>query len=294
MSKSSGLADAAQTGFAAAAAYDQHRPTYPPKAVDELISRLELSGVEGAKVLEIAAGTGKFTELLAARPEKFEILAVEPHDGMRGELQRKELDRITVEKGTADSMPEVSDESVQAVIAAQSFHWFANMKALKEFYRVLQPRGTLGLVWNIEDYNAPMSWEMHSAWEKKIRELIWSFDDNMPRFRHEKWRKVFDDQNQDSLFSLTTSETLFGLPLGEDVVKFETWLPKDDIWKRIHTLSQIAVLEGEDLEQVKKTFWSAIDAEETVVDDKGRVAVHGQTFIVWTSKIPSVPLRSGG
>ena len=146
---------------------------------------------------------------------------------------------------------------------------------------------------NVSD-NAPLSWDIHSGWETKIRDLTWTFDDDNPRFRHEKWRQVFEDQNQTSLFSLTTSETMFGLPLGESTVPFETWLSKEDIWKRYRTLSQIAILEGEELEKVEETFWDAINADGTVTDDQGRVAVHGRTFLAWTSKIPGEPLRSGG
>ena len=142
--------------------------------------------------------------------------------------------------------------------------------------------------------NSPLSWDIHPGWETTVRDLTWSFDDSMPRFRHEKWRQVFEDQNQTSLFSLTTSDTLFGLPLGETTVPFETWLAKEDIWKRYRTLSQIAILEGEELQTVQKTFWDAIDADDTVTDDQGRVAVHGRTFLAWTSKIPGEPLRSGG
>ena len=184
------------------------------------------------------------------------------------------------------------------------------MSALREICRVLVPAGTFGMVWNIEDCesclprdqhntdhaldNSPMSWDIHAGWETTIRDLTWSFDDHMPRFRHEKWRQVFEDQNQTSLFSLTTRDTLFGLPLGETTVSFETWLSKEDIWKRYRTLSQIAILQGEELQKVQKTFWDAIDSKDTGTDDQGRVAVHGRTFLAWTSKIPGEPLRSGG
>ena len=119
MQNSSSLAQAAQTGFASSAAYDAHRPTYSAEAVEQLLSRLEISGVKNASLLDLAAGTGKFTEILAARPESYKIIAVEPHNGMREELQRKKLSQVTVHKGSADSMPDVEDTSVTAVIAAQ-------------------------------------------------------------------------------------------------------------------------------------------------------------------------------
>ena len=148
---SSKIAHSAQAGFAPAKAYDAHRPSYPEEAVEQFLQKLEVAGVKAAKVADLAAGTGKFTEILARRPENYDIVAIEPHDGMRGELDGKTLPRVSVVKGTADSMSEIPDESLACVIAAQAFHWFANMGALKEIARVLQPTGVLGGIWNIED-----------------------------------------------------------------------------------------------------------------------------------------------
>ena len=115
----SGIKHVAQTGFAAAAAYDAHRPTYPPEVVEKLLKGLEIHGVQRARVVDLAAGTGKFTEILSARPEQFEIIAVEPHDDMREQLGRKNLPRVTVVKGAAKDMSELSDGEAAAVVAAQ-------------------------------------------------------------------------------------------------------------------------------------------------------------------------------
>nr|WP_238858247.1 methyltransferase domain-containing protein [Faunimonas pinastri] len=45
--------------------------------------------------------------------------------------------------------------SLDAVICAQSFHWFASAEALAEIRRVLVPDGVLGLIWNVRDENVP-------------------------------------------------------------------------------------------------------------------------------------------
>ncbi|ETI26992.1 hypothetical protein G647_10091 [Cladophialophora carrionii CBS 160.54] len=288
------IAEVAQSGFAPAAAYDAYRPTYPDEAVEQLLQVLEVTGVKGARVADLAAGTGKFTEILARRPEGYDIVAIEPHDGMRSQLEQKSLPHVRVVKGTADNMSGVQDESLAAVIAAQSFHWFANMDALKEIARVLKPAGVLGLIWNIDDYNAPKSWSVHDGWEKTVKEIVWTFADDSPRFRHEKWRQVFDDQNASNPLSLHFADPLFGLPLGEGSVEFTTWLPKEDIWGRLRTLSQLAVLEGEELEKVRRRFEEGLESDGTQVDDAGRIAVHGRTVFFWTSKIPAEPLKSGG
>jgi len=64
-----------------------------------------------------------------------------------------------------------------------------------------------------------------------------------------EWRKVFEDQSKATPLSLIiANEQFFALPLGEHMEPFEVWLPKDKVWERYNTISQIALLEGEDRE----------------------------------------------
>lgn len=77
----SSIPSASTKGFQNASSYDKHRPSYPPEAVARLLKHLQVHGVKRARVVDLAAGTGKFTELLVGRDEDFEILAVEPHSG---------------------------------------------------------------------------------------------------------------------------------------------------------------------------------------------------------------------
>lgn len=115
---STALADVAKSGFAAASSYDQHRPSYPTEVVEQLLKHLQVSGLRGARILDLAAGTGKFTELLVEREEQFDIVAVEPHHGMREELERKGLRGVTVLEGDAVTIP-LEAQSVDALIVAQ-------------------------------------------------------------------------------------------------------------------------------------------------------------------------------
>lgn len=112
------VASAAQKGFANASSYDQYRPSYPPEAVEELLKHLQVDRLTAARIVDLAAGTGKFTELLASREEGYEILAIEPQADMRKELTRKHLKGVTVVEGDAVSMP-VESQSVDAVVTAQ-------------------------------------------------------------------------------------------------------------------------------------------------------------------------------
>lgn len=142
--------------------------------------------------------------------------------------------------------------------------------------------------------NAPHSWKIHAGWESKMRDAVWTFYDDQPRFRHEKWKQVFDEQNASDPIRLHLADPIFGLPIGEDSVEFENWLPKDAIWKRIRILSQFAILEGDELERRREEFFEAINSDDTPVDKDGNVAIHGRTYFAWSSRIPEGPLKSGG
>lgn len=118
MSTHDSLPSVAREGFKDASAYDTHRPSYPPHAVETFLKNLKVAGQSESKIVEIASGTGKFTELLARRPERFEVKAIEPHQGMRERLVEKDLQAVEVVDGTAEKMP-VGDEWGDACIAAQ-------------------------------------------------------------------------------------------------------------------------------------------------------------------------------
>lgn len=148
------LAPAAEAGFHNASAYDAHRPAYPASAVQALLTHMRLADEPHARIVEVAAGTGKFTEALAARHEGFEVVAVEPHAEMRAELEAKASSRVHVRAGRAEALREVVIEGegwADGVVVAQAFHWFAEEGPLAELGGVLKTGGVLGLIWNIDD-----------------------------------------------------------------------------------------------------------------------------------------------
>ena len=78
-----------------------------------------MSGQKNARIVDLACGTGKFTVLLTARPEQFEVIAVEPHEGMREELVKKNLrSGVKIMEGDAGNMP-IEEGWGDALIAAQ-------------------------------------------------------------------------------------------------------------------------------------------------------------------------------
>ena len=47
-------------------------------------------------------------------------------------------------------------------------------------------------------------------------------------------------------------------------------------------------------QRVEKEFFEALKMDDVERNDEGKVAVHGGTYWVWTSKIPGRPLKEGG
>ena len=178
MTASPSVHHAAATGFgAAAAAYQEARPDYPAALGDWLSDELGLG--PGRVALDLGAGTGRFTPLLRATGAR--LVAVEPVPAMRAELVAAHPD-VEALAGGAELLP-LADASVDAIVCAQSFHWFARAAALAEMRRVLKPGGALGLVWNVRDARV--------AWVAALTKILDRHQGDAPRHESGRWRDVF-------------------------------------------------------------------------------------------------------
>ncbi|MHC9291637.1 class I SAM-dependent methyltransferase [Mycobacterium sp. LTG2003] len=142
-----------------AAAYERGRPSYPPEAIDWLLP------AHAHDVLDLGAGTGKLTTRLVERG--LDVVAVDPIAEML-ELLSNSLPDTPALLGTAEEIP-LPDNSVDAVLVAQAWHWFDPELAVKEVSRVLRPGGRLGLVWNTRDERL--------GWVKDLGRIIGHEDD---------------------------------------------------------------------------------------------------------------------
>ncbi len=158
--------------------YERTRPSYPPALLDVLPLDAD------AAVLDLGAGTGKLTRVLAARYGV--VTAVEPLANMRAMLQRV-VPGVTALAGSAEQIP-LDDGSVDGVFAAQAFHWFDKPVAVPEIARVVRPGGVFAIVWNEGDDELPdprphefvrevavlhdaalMRWKDEPQWEDLLR-----------------------------------------------------------------------------------------------------------------------------
>jgi SAM-dependent methyltransferase len=117
--------------------YHRVRPPYSELLLDRTQELLDLGA--DARVLDLAAGTGRLTHELAQRFAH--VVAVEPNDAMRALIADGE-----VLAGAAEAIP-LADDSVDAVFVGEAFHWFEALEAIAEIARVLRPLGGLAVFW---------------------------------------------------------------------------------------------------------------------------------------------------
>jgi SAM-dependent methyltransferase len=153
-----GIEDVAARGFTKGSdAYERGRPSYPEDAVAFVVDRLGIG--PATTVVDVGAGTGKFTRLL---PREARVIAVEPVAAMRDKLAGTSPG-VEALDGTAEAIP-MDDGSADAVVVAQAFHWFRHQEALAEIARVLRSGGGFALVWNSRDTAEP--------WVARLSEVI--------------------------------------------------------------------------------------------------------------------------
>lgn len=173
--------ESAREGYAnVGSLYEKGRPEYAVDAVAYLLQRLGVARSDKT-VIDLAAGTGKFTRALINAG--ITPIPVESVEHMRDTLR----ERVGIEAvdGTAESMP-FDEATADAVVCAQAFHWFDGPAALREIHRVLKPMGGLGLVWNGQDRSI--------GWVDAIWVEVDARRDDTPSAWSYEWRDAFTDE----------------------------------------------------------------------------------------------------
>ena len=130
--------------------YARFRPDYPEAAIDLLLEGL--GDPAALTAVDIGAGTGISARQLADRGVR--VIAVEPNAAMREAAAPHP--RVAWRDGTAEALG-LPAGAADLALCAQSFHWFREAEALREFHRVLRSGGRLAIVWNTRDRADPFT-----------------------------------------------------------------------------------------------------------------------------------------
>jgi SAM-dependent methyltransferase len=253
---------AAELGYQRAAAdYERVRPSYPMRALGVLADALDLG--PGKVVAEVGAGTGKFTRLLALTGAR--VIAVEPVAAMRARLAEL-LPRVEIVDGLAEATG-LADGSVDAVVAAQAWHWFDPAAALAEVERITRPGGRLGLVWNTLDETVPWVGEYSSIYRQ------WRTD-AVPGHRDGTWREFFDSVSADPARGWGR--------LGEEHVPNPYVTDREGVLGQALTSSVISTLDDGRRAQVRHELEAVLERHG---ESRGnRIEIPYVTDLYWTSR----------
>lgn len=160
--------------------YVSGRPGYPDEVVGWLAEAFELA--RSATIADVGAGTGISAALFLRHG--YDVVAVEPNHAMREAsivaLGANPRFRAVAAPAEATTLPE---SSVDAVVAAQAFHWFDRRRFRDECLRILKPRGVVALLWNVRRVDG-------SAFAVDYEALLREFGTDYLAVRHEN---VSDD-----------------------------------------------------------------------------------------------------
>ncbi|MCU0432637.1 MAG: class I SAM-dependent methyltransferase [Bacteroidia bacterium] len=125
--------------------YVKWRPGYPQALYEALLKNNTLATTD--VIADIGAGTGISAALFAQNGHH--VIAVEPNEPMRmaGIEFTATLPLVSWHPGTAHQTG-LDTQSINAVVAAQAWHWFDTPETAAEFRRILKPGGQTLLIWN--------------------------------------------------------------------------------------------------------------------------------------------------
>jgi trans-aconitate methyltransferase len=171
--------------------YDRYRPRYPDELFDDLVASAGLS--PGDKVLEIGAGTGIATQPLVQRG--LDITAVEPATRLAAVAEAKLGDGVQFFRGRFEDFS--ADSPVKLLAAFNAWHWVEPRQGVELAARLVEPGGSLGLVWTEviswgqDPFEQRLAEVFGSPWEKRMKHV----DGSMQLIRQDAQFSEFQDHH---------------------------------------------------------------------------------------------------
>ena len=146
-----------------AADYDEVRPSYPDEVYDAIDA---LHPLPGARVLDLAAGTGVATRQLLERGAQ--VVAMDPGAPMLQRLKRHSPHAAAV-VGRAEQLP-FAQATFDLACCATAWHWVDAAATVQQLRLVVRPGGLLALWWANQARNDAIDWEraegeVHERWQ---------------------------------------------------------------------------------------------------------------------------------
>ncbi|MGO9819747.1 MAG: class I SAM-dependent methyltransferase [Solirubrobacteraceae bacterium] len=148
--------------------YDESRPAYPAALIDDLLADLPA----GTRVLEVGAGTGKATTMVADRGAR--VLAIEPSAGMADVLRRNCAAYPGVRVVESDfERWDPFDERYPLLYSAQAWHWIDPAARYERAAAALSSGGLLAAFWNRPAWgDSPLRAELARVYAEIVPELV--------------------------------------------------------------------------------------------------------------------------
>jgi SAM-dependent methyltransferase len=171
------------------------------------------------------------------------------------------LPQVAAVAGVAEATG-LPDGSVDAVVAAQAWHWFDGPAALTEIERITGPCGRLGLVWNTLDVSVPWVAEysrIYQAWRT----------DELPVHTDGSWRATFEGRDG-------------WKPLNAAYVANPYVTDREGVLGQALTSSRISTLADAERKEIRRELLTVLDRHP---ETRGsRIEIPYVTDVYWTAK----------